>query len=228
LDIEGTTTPVTFVYDVLFPFARRHAGAFLQRRAGENAVRADLATLRRDYEIDRVGSAPPPVWEDGDLAGAAAYLEWLIERDRKSTGLKSLQGRIWEEGFRTGELRGEVYPDVPPALERWRREGRGAWIFSSGSVLAQKLLFAHSVAGDLTPFIRGYFDTTTGPKKEAASYGRIAAAIGLPARGILFVSDVGAELDAALETGMQTRLCAREGPLPVAPAHRVVRSFDGL
>jgi enolase-phosphatase E1 len=230
VDIEGTTTPVSFVYDVLFPFARRRVRAFLQRRSGEPAVRADLEALRREYEVDRTGSDPPPPWAEpgARTAGAAAYIEWLIDRDRKSTGLKSLQGRIWEEGFQAGELRGMVYPDVPPAFERWHREGRGPWIFSSGSVLAQKLLFAHSDAGDLTPLIAGYFDTTIGPKKEAASYGRIAESIGLAPPEVLFVSDVAAELDAARDAGMRTRLCVREGPAPAASAHPVVGNFDGL
>ena len=132
-----------------------------------------------------------------------------MDQDRKSTGLKSLQGKIWEEGYRSGELKGEVYPDVLPALERWRKQGIDIAIFSSGSVQAQRSLFRNSVAGDLTRFIRAYFDTTTGPKREPESYGRIAAALERSPPEVLFVSDIAAELDAARAAGMQTALCVR-------------------
>jgi enolase-phosphatase E1 len=152
-----------------------------------------------------------------------------MDRDRKSTGLKSLQGKIWEEGYRAGDLRGEVYPDVPPALERWRREGVDVAIFSSGSVQAQRSLFGSTAAGDLTRFIRDYFDTTTGPKTAPMSYARIAAALERSPSEVLFVSDITAELDAALTAGMQTALCVREpGTAAPAGAHPVIRTFDGL
>ena len=151
-----------------------------------------------------------------------------MDRDRKSTGLKSLQGRIWEGGFRAGALRAHVYPDVRPALERWRGQGRRVAIFSSGSVLAQRLLFAHTTEGDLTPMIDGYFDTTTGPKREAASYARIAAALGAPPAAVMFVSDVAAELDAARAAGLRTALCVREAAVPPASDHPVLRSFGEL
>lgn len=153
-----------------------------------------------------------------------------MDRDRKSTALKSLQGKIWDEGYRSGELRGEVYPDVPPALERWRREGLDIAIFSSGSIQAQQLLFRSTPFGDLTRFMRAYFDTTTGPKTQPESYRRITAALGRDPRDVLFVSDVPAELDAAQRAGMQTRLCVRdpESPLDAAGVHQVVRDFDEL
>jgi enolase-phosphatase E1 len=229
VDIEGTTTPIGFVYDVLFPYARHHLRDFLARRGGEREVGDDLAGLRREHAAEPPGEGPP-VWTDaGDpLDAATAYVHWLMDRDRKSTALKSLQGRIWEEGFRTGELRSEVYADVPPAFHRWHARGRGPWIFSSGSVLAQRLLFGHTRYGDLTPLIRGYFDTTTGPKKEAVTYGRIAAAIGAPPGDVLFVSDVAAELDAARQAGLRTALCVRDGDPPDAGGHDVVRSFAGV
>jgi len=139
-----------------------------------------------------------------------------MDRDRKSTGLKALQGRIWEDGYRAGELRGKgaVYPDVRPALERWHAAGRTIAIFSSGSILAQRSLFANTTAGDLSPFLSGYFDTTTGPKREAGSYRRIAAALRQPPNAVLFVSDVSAELDAARATAMRTALCVRGTPAP--------------
>src|SRR5262249_3534706 len=125
----------------------------------------------------------------------ARYLEWLMAQDRKSTALKSVQGKIWNEGYSRGELEGQVYPDVRPAFERWRAQGRDVAIFSSGSVLAQRLLFSRSNAGDLTGFIRGYFDTTSGPKREAASYRRIAARLEAATDEVLFISDTEAELE---------------------------------
>jgi enolase-phosphatase E1 len=228
VDIEGTTTPVSFVHDVLFPYARERLGPFLQRHAADEDVRADLAALRREHEAEAASAQPPP-WPPADrtLAPALAYLRWLMDRDRKSTALKALQGRIWAEGYAAGALRSPVYADVPAAFRRWNARGAGPWIFSSGSVLAQRLLFAHTDHGDLTPLIAGYFDTTTGPKKEAATYARIAPVVGAPADRVLFISDVAAEVDAARAAGMQTALCVRGGTAPAA-AHRVVRSFEGL
>ena len=152
-----------------------------------------------------------------------------MDRDRKSTGLKSLQGKIWEEGYRTNDLRGEVYPDVPPALERWRRQGVDVAIFSSGSVQAQRSLFRNTTAGDLTRFIRAYFDTTIGPKREPGSYARIAAALERAPSEVLFLSDIGEELDAARTAGMQTALCVRTpGSTSPARGHPVIQAFDQL
>ncbi len=150
-----------------------------------------------------------------------------MDQDRKCTGLKSLQGKIWEEGYRSGELRGEVYPDVLPALERWRGQGVDIAIFSSGSVQAQRSLFRNSVAGDLTRFIKAYFDTTTGPKREPESYARISAALERAPSDVLFVSDIGAELDAARMAGMRTALCVRE-PGQVPGVHPVIHSFEEI
>ncbi len=172
--------------------------------------------------------SPLPPWRE-DATGIVAYLHWLMDRDRKSTGLKSLQGKIWEEGYRTGELRGEVYPDVPPALERWRRKGIDIAIFSSGSVQAQRSLFTSIATGDLTRFIGAHFDTTTGPKTAPESYARIAAALERPPSEVLFVSDVVAELDAARTAGMRTALCVRTpGSAPSTAAHPVIHAFDQL
>ena len=187
---------------------------FLERHWNEPEVRADVARLEADPAAD-------------DPAAVAAHVHWLMDRDQKSTGLKSLQGKIWEEGYRAGDLRGEVYPDVPPALERWRRQGIDIAIFSSGSVQAQRSLFASTAAGDLTRFIRAYFDTTTGPKTAPDSYARIAAALERSPSEVLFLSDVGAELDAAGTAGMRTALCVRTpGSAPPAGAHPVIRTFD--
>jgi enolase-phosphatase E1 len=217
LDIEGTTTPVAFVYEVLFPFARAHAREHLRRE--------DLSALKREHEVDEAKGLEPPAWSDEP----EAYVHWLMDRDRKSTALKNLQGKIWLEGYKSGMLRGEVFPDVPPALERWRRHGLDVRIFSSGSVLAQRLLFSSTPAGDLTMLLNGFFDTTTGPKTEAASYSRIAAAFGCAPPEILFVSDVSRELDAARQAGMQTALCLRPGnSTQPAHGHRTIASFDEL
>jgi len=188
---------------------------FLERHWNDPEVRADVARLE-------AGHADDP-------AAVVAHVYGLMDRDKKSTGLKSLQGKIWEEGYRTGELRGEVYPDVPPALERWRGQGIDIAIFSSGSVQAQRSLFSSTAAGDLTPFIRDYFDTTTGPKTAPDSYARIAAALERSPSEVLFLSDVGAELDAARTAGMRTALCVRTpGSGPSTSTHPVIRTFDDL
>jgi enolase-phosphatase E1 len=188
---------------------------FLERHWNDPEVRADIARLEDEHA--------------DDPAAVVAHVYRLMDRDEKSTGLKSLQGKIWEEGYRTGDLRGEVYPDVPPALERWRRQGIDIAIFSSGSVQAQRSLFTSTAAGDLTRFIRAYFDTTTGPKTVPQSYTRIAAALARSPSDVLFVSDVGAELDAARTAGMRTALCVRTpGSALSAGAHPVIRAFDEL
>jgi enolase-phosphatase E1 len=227
LDIEGTTTPIDFVHATLFGYARARVNAFLQQHWEEPEVRADIAGLEAEHAGESSDPSPPP-WRD-DAAAVTGYVHWLMDRDRKSTGLKSLQGKIWEEGYRSGRLRGEVYADVLPALERWRSAGVAVAIFSSGSVQAQRSLFRNSSAGDLSRFIQGYFDTTTGPKTAPESYTRIGAALGRSPSDVLFVSDVGAELDAARKAGMRTALSVRGPDSPsAAGAHPVVRSFDQL
>ncbi len=250
LDIEGTTTPIDFVYEVLFPFARQRVRDFLAARAGREEVRTCLEALRREHAAEAGRGLVPPPWEEpGTERGveevdrtrgaarpapavepAARYALWLMDQDRKSTALKALQGLIWEEGYRSGALRGRVFADVPPALERFRRAGLDVRIFSSGSVLAQKLLFAHSEAGDLTRFLGGYFDTTLGPKAAAQSYLRIAEAMRLSPGRVLFVSDVTAELAAARQAGMQVLLALRPGnrPQPDAHLYEAMRSFETI
>jgi enolase-phosphatase E1 len=226
LDVEGTTTPVDFVARVLFPDARARALAYLEEHSADPDVARDVAGLREEHARD-AAAGRPPAWKEAPAA-IAAYVRWLIDQDRKLTALKSLQGRIWAAGYAAGRLRGQVYDDVPPALERWTRSGRRVAVFSSGSVLAQELLFRHSDHGDLTRFLSAHFDTTTGPKRESDSYRAIASAMGTPASAGLFVSDVVAELDAAREAGLATALAARTPPEPAGHAHRVVRNFDEL
>jgi enolase-phosphatase E1 len=209
----------------LFGYARTRVSAFLERHWHDPEVRADVSRLEAERSLDSAQPAPPP-WRD-EIGAVVEYVHWLMERDRKSTGLKSLQGKIWEEGYRAGELRGEVYPDVPIALERWSREGIEVAIFSSGSVQAQRLLFQSTPAGDLTRFIRAYFDTTTGPKNQPDSYAEIAGGLKCSASEVLFISDVRAELDAARAAGMQTALCVRD-QASARGTHTVIRAFDQL
>jgi enolase-phosphatase E1 len=220
-DIEGTTTPLSFVADVLFPFAKERLEDACGVLAGKDSRFVDaVRQLRQEHEAER-GS--------GDFGTGASYARHLMELDRKSTGLKALQGLIWEDGYRTGRLQGDIYPDVAEALRSWKEQGIRVRIFSSGSILAQKLLFGHTAQGDLLPYFEGYHDTTTGPKREAGAYVAIAEAFGLPPGEILFLSDVVEELDAAREAGMQTGLFLRPGNKPADPGgHPAYRSFTEL
>jgi enolase-phosphatase E1 len=234
LDIEGTTTPIAFVHEVLFSYARLQVRNFLREHFGLAELLADLQQLREDHATDVKQNLQPPALlegsRDAELDSLGEYVGWLIDRDRKSTGLKSLQGKIWKQGYIDGTLKAELFADVAPALERWRHAGLQISIFSSGSSLAQKLLFAHTEAGDLTGFIDNYFDTTVGSKTEVASYLQIASALHLPARDVLFISDVVPELDAAGAAGMQTLLCVRPGnqPQPSAERYQTIRDFDEI
>jgi enolase-phosphatase E1 len=235
LDIEGTTTPIDFVYQILFPYARAHAEPYVATHRSSPDVQSDIAGLiAENGEDTRKGLNPPSLNVSVDrvpLNELVIYVRWLMDRDRKSTPLKSLQGKIWEEGYKSGELRGQVFEDVPRAFKRWREQGKEIYIYSSGSVLAQKLLFSNTAeAGDLTPFVSGYFDTSIGLKKDAESYRRIAGAVGKSPAEILFVSDVTAELDAAATAGFDVALCVRPGIVsPTTPSsHSVIQSFDEL
>src|SRR5206468_2865660 len=231
---QGTTTPAEFVHQVLCPYARARTHDCLYQHQSDPEVRGDIALLHAEHAAEPREPGLPP-WDTRNAIGSAeSYVYWLMDRDRKSTGLKALQGRIWEAGYRAGELKGkgEVYPDVRPALERWHAAGKTIAIFSSGSVQAQRDLFANTTAGDLSAFLSAYFDTTTGPKREAISYRKIATAVGRSPRDILFVSDVVAELDAARAAEMRTALCLRERespiPVPNPTDHPRIRSFAEL
>jgi enolase-phosphatase E1 len=232
LDIEGTTSSVSFVYDVMFPFVRRELDHYLQTRWSDPALAPACDAIARD-----LGHADFNAWSLAahvDEAGQRQLLRRevvrLMDGDVKATGLKHLQGLIWEEGFRTGELKAHVYDDVPPALRKWRDLQIDVHIYSSGSIQAQKLFFAHTIAGDLLCFFHGHYDTTTGPKKEAHSYRKIARDFAVPAESILFVSDVVAELDAARAASLRTALVLRPGNAAVAPGqgHAVIRSFEEI
>ena len=199
-DIEGTTSAVSFVFDVLFPYAARHLPEFVRANAERADVAAQLLAVRQD-------SGEP----GADVERVIAILLGWIAEDRKATPLKALQGMVWEQGYLAGQLKGHVYPDAVEALQRWHREGYQLFVYSSGSIQAQRLIFGCSEAGDLSGLFSGYFDTTTGPKREAQSYQRIAQAIGLEAPAILFLSDIVQELDAAQQAGMATCGLVRDG-----------------
>lgn len=211
-DIEGTTSAVSFVFDVLFPYAARHLPQFILDHAEEPVVAAQLDAVRAESGEGRA-----------DLIRVIEILlQWLAE-DRKATPLKALQGMVWQQGYASGQLKGHVYPDAVEALKRWHQAGYALYVYSSGSVQAQKLIFGCSEAGDLSGLFSGYFDTTSGPKREVESYRTIAAAIGLPGEEILFLSDIVQELDAAQQAGLQTIGLAREGGR--LAGHDTVASF---
>lgn len=220
LDIEGTTSSVSFVYDVMFPFVRRELQAYLSSNWGAESLNAACELIARD-----AGHESFTAWSAGAASDAerrqlvADEITRLMDGDIKATGLKQLQGLIWQAGFESGELRAHVYDDVPAALSTWNEAGIYVRIYSSGSIAAQKLFFGHTIAGDLLQCVRGHYDTTTGAKKEPASYEQIASAFGLPAGDILFISDVVAELDAARAAGLQTALSLRPGNANVEPSH---------
>lgn len=206
---------------------------FLDRHWADPGVHADVLGLRSQFllEKDEEKAPSPDAWrEDSETAlrsSTLAYINWLMDNDSKCTPLKSLQGKIWKEGYAGGELKSEVYPDVAPAFIRWKDQKKIISIFSSGSVQAQQLLFANTTGGDLTPLIRGYFDTTIGPKRDAESYKKIASGLGFSPGNILFVSDTVEELNAARQAGMETALCARGNAMAKAD-YKVICTFHDL
>ena len=221
-DIEGTTSSIAFVKDVLFPYARRELPRFVRERGDEPEVRRWL---------DAVAT------ECGGICGDDVIVETLqgwIDQDRKHTALKALQGMLWRDGYVRGDFRGHVYPDAATALRRWHDAGITLAVFSSGSVGAQKLLFGHSEAGDLGTLFSAWFDTQVGHKREADSYRQIAAALGGKPQDILFLSDIVEELDAARDAGLETRLLDRIEDYPhprtgeLAHGHPRVESFADI
>jgi enolase-phosphatase E1 len=212
-DIEGTTSSLSFVKDVLFPYARARIAAFVRTHAAEPAVRVQLAAVSA-----AVGQ------ELSDDQAVAQLIRW-IDEDQKITPLKALQGMIWEAGYRNGDFQGHVYQDAVQQLRAWKDQGIALYVFSSGSVRAQKLLFGHSSSGDLTPLFSGYFDTTIGSKREVTAYRHIAETAGIPPTDILFLSDIVEELDAACAAGLRTCWLLRDGALPANPSHPVARDF---
>jgi len=217
-DIEGTTSSISFVKDVLFPYARKRLPAFLTTHADKPEVRHWLHEAAKEAGLVSASQSE-----------LIALLQRWIDEDRKATPLKALQGMIWDEGYRNGDYRAHIYPEVPAKLRVWKDQGLELYVYSSGSVAAQKLFFAFSEAGDLTPLFSGYFDTETGPKRDANSYRSIAIAIGMPANEVLFLSDVVEELDAAQAAGMKTTLLARApAQCPTGCAHACVPDFNAV
>ncbi len=214
-DIEGTTTSISFVRDTLFPYAKEQVKDYLLINQNEPSVSQLI------QEIARAGSV-----SHTDLSQVAQVLLKWMEQDQKITSLKTLQGMMWKTGYEEGHFQGHVYRDAFEELQYWHEQGLALYIYSSGSVPAQKLLFSHSTFGDLTPLFSGYFDTQIGGKKESNSYRRIAAQIQIPPERILFLSDVVEELNAAAEAGMQTLLILREGTIfPIGCSHDSAQNF---
>jgi len=215
-DIEGTTTSISFVFDVLFPYARAHIADYVRDHADEPAVSAQLdavaAEAGRDLTVDEV---------------IEQLIAW-IDADRKVTPLKALQGMIWAAGYRDGAFTGHVYPDAVAKLRAWQADGIELYVYSSGSVQAQQLLFGYSDAGDMRPLFKGWFDTRVGGKREPDSYIQIAAQIGRPAEDILFLSDIVEELDAARDAGMATTRLVRDGQPAADDSHPEVASFTAI
>ncbi len=213
-DIEGTTSSISFVHDVLFPYASARLEAFVRAHQSDPEVAEQLAVVAEKAGVDA-----------GDVDALIEVLQTWIAEDRKETPLKVIQGMIWEQGYREGELKGHVYDDAVDYLQRWHDRGLRLFVYSSGSVRAQKLIFGFSSAGDLTPFFSGYFDTRIGGKKEAGSYASILDELGVEPATVLFLSDVEEELAAAEDAGLKTAWLVREGELPVAGDRFVARSF---
>jgi enolase-phosphatase E1 len=215
-DIEGTTSSLSFVKEVLFPYARANLADYVRRHKDESQVKGLLEDACKEVgaELDA-----------GQLI--AQLIQW-IDEDKKVTPLKSLQGLIWEAGYQKGDFKGHVYADAAACLTTWKAKGLDLYVYSSGSVYAQKLLFAHTEYGDLTPLFSGYFDTHIGGKKEQESYYKIAKQLGIPADQILFLSDIKEELDAAKEAGFQTLWLIRDSVPDPQAEHRQASSFDSV
>jgi len=217
-DIEGTTSSISFVKDVLFPYARKRLPAFIETHGDQPEVQHWLHEAAKEAGI--IEASRQEILQ--------MLLRW-IDEDRKSTALKALQGMVWQEGYEAGEYRAHMYPEVAARLHAWRGEGLRLYVYSSGSVPAQKLFFRYSEAGDLSPLFAGYFDTETGPKREQASYERIVEAIGERPEHVLFLSDVVEELDAARAAGLHTGWLLRPPlTLPAEPRHPAYASFDAV
>jgi enolase-phosphatase E1 len=233
LDIEGTISDIRFVYDVMFPFARNNINQFLLDNWCSIPVQGAVRTVARDAGIPSLEEWLGPKWQLGEspsISKLAEHCQQLMNADSKATGLKLLQGLIWQSGFESGALRAELFPDVLPALEAWKANGMDLRIYSSGSVLAQQMFFKHTVLGDLTDLFTAHYDTTIGIKKDTASYTRIAAESQFDPSEIVFVTDVNAELMAACQAGLQVVASVRpnNAPLPAEFTGLAITSFGQL
>ena len=215
-DIEGTTSSLSFVKDILFPYARAQLAEYVHAHIQDEAIQLIQADSSKE------------VGQDLSIEQLIIQLIQWIDEDKKVTPLKSLQGLIWEAGYQKGDFKGHVYQDAVDNLQLWKYKGLSLYIYSSGSVYAQKLLFGHTEYGDLNPLFSGYFDTHIGGKRESSSYAKITEEIGLPAEQLLFLSDIKEELDAAKPVGMQTIWLTREGITDLDAEHQQVLSFDAI
>lgn len=215
-DIEGTTSDIRFVHNALFPYARQHLQSFIVQNQQQPAVSSTLNDLRQEI-------AQP----EASIGQLTETLFSFMDEDRKSTALKALQGMIWREGYLNGDFKGHLYPDVLPAFKQWQSQGIALFVYSSGSVAAQKLLFGYSDEGDITSLFSGYFDTHVGAKREVDAYRNIASQIDLPASELLFLSDIHQELDAAQQAGWHTVQLIR-GEADAESIHRQVNRFDQI
>jgi enolase-phosphatase E1 len=219
MDVEGTTTSISFVHDVLFPYSQRNLASFLKEKGATAEVTGILDSVKKTVR-EESGKAIA-------TSGCSDVLGEWIKADRKHPALKQLQGLIWQRGFESGELKGHVYPDVPKAFARWKQAGIRLGIYSSGSALAQRLIFRHSTEGDLSSFLEGYFDTEVGPKREQKSYENIAMALRIPAADVLFLSDIPEELAAAAACGCAVKQLVREAKAPPSSFEKIP-SFETL
>lgn len=229
LDVEGTTSAVAYVYDVMFPFAEKNLTSYLDEFWDSQELNPVKEYVAKDAGADSYGD-----WIANSKNAKSLFeneINRLMDGDIKATGLKQLQGLIWESGFKSGQLEAHMFEDVQPAFNSWQAAGTDLRIYSSGSIHAQKLFFGHSEAGNLLKYLSGHYDTTTGPKREAESYRQIASDWKLPADMILFLSDVTEELNAARDAGLQTALVTRLGnstPSEATPPHPTISSFDQI
>lgn len=215
-DIEGTTSDIRFVHNILFPYARERLASYVREHQHEEDMKAVLADLRSEIQAPQA-----------DISQLTETLFDFMDKDRKSTALKALQGFIWRDGYVNGDFTGHLYPDVLPAFKAWRQQDIALYVYSSGSVAAQKLLFGYSDEGDITVLFRGYFDTHVGAKRDVQSYRNIAAEIGKPESELLFLSDIRQELDAAKQAGWHTVQLIR-GDADTESVHRQVERFDEI
>lgn len=215
-DIEGTTSSLSFVKDILFPYARAKLPDYVRQHQDEAYIKQLIADTCHEAGIEL------------DTESAIAQLIEWIDQDRKITPLKALQGLIWEAGYKQGDFTGHLYQDAIDNLKAWKAKGIALYVYSSGSVLAQKLLFGHTDSGDLTPLFSSYFDTAIGGKKEVDSYRKIADEIGYPTHNILFLSDIKEELDAAKAVGYKTAWLTRDHEPDSHAEHPKVSSFDHI
>ena len=219
-DIEGTTSSISFVRDVLFPYAAEHLPMFVRANAKDPAVAEQLLLVAQEAGV-----------AETDYPAIIDTLQRWIAEDKKITPLKALQGMLWEHGYRHRDYRAHVYADAFEQLKKWHAADLPLYVYSSGSIQAQKLFFGYSEFGDMLPFFSGFFDTTSGAKQEAESYRRIVTAIGLPAENVLFLSDIVGELDAAKQAGLQTAWLVRPADVVAsaeviaASHHPIARSF---